>query len=142
MDNRQIDVTSQGREALALAMEIIWDNAPGGKATHYRVMNLRRQIGDGLDEKLVEDPDGTPTMILLWHEEGNQESSEMAYPHSREQATGFVRGWLGSVEYGPEPDHDGSNGKGWRVFNEYWGHVAGYRYAIVAVQPAWAMYGK
>ena len=32
MDNRLIDVTSEGDRALALAIELIWPNAAGRKA--------------------------------------------------------------------------------------------------------------
>jgi hypothetical protein len=27
-----------------------------------------------------------------------------------------VTAWLEEVDYGEEPDHDGANGKGWRVY--------------------------
>lgn len=37
---------------------------------------------------------------------------------------------------------DGDYECGWRMFTEDWGHVASFHYSIVAVQPAWAMYGK
>lgn len=55
----------------------------------------------------------------------------------------FVTGWLKETDYGNEPDHDGSNGKGWRVYNHNWGQVIGCgSYSFVAIEPAWAMYGK
>src|ERR1700690_3444552 len=39
-------------------------------------------------------------------------------------------------------DHDGSNGKGFKIYNEYWGHVGSSHYAICAVLPIWSWYGK
>lgn len=57
-------------------------------------------------------------------------------------AADFARRWLGEEDYGREPDHDGDNKKGWRLYNEVWGHVGGWTGAFVAVKPAWAMYGK
>lgn len=149
MDNRFIDVVSEGDGALALALRLIWPNVPGGKATHYKMMNLIEKteypIRDGKvahhSTTMVEDSRGVSTLILLWSDE--RDAKELPYPLDLEESIAFVRGWLvHSANYGREPDHDGSNGRGWRVFTEDWGHVAGYHYAIAGVQPAWAMYGK
>lgn len=57
-------------------------------------------------------------------------------------AADFAARWLVEQNYGREPDHDGDNGKGWRLYNESWGHVGGWSGAFIAVKPAWAMYGK
>lgn len=146
MDNRAIDITTQGTESLALALQLIWDNAPGGKATHYKVVRLREQTryygtpATSHHTELVEAADGTPTLILLWHEERG--ATALPFPLTRDDAPGFVAGWLKSAEYGREPDHDGSNERGFRVFTDGWGHVAGHHYGIAGVQPVWAMYGK
>jgi hypothetical protein len=56
--------------------------------------------------------------------------------------TDFVSKWLSQVDYGTEPDHDGSNGKGWTVWNDSWGRVNGEWQSFVAIKPTWAMYGK
>ncbi len=146
MDNRTIDVVSEGNEDLALALRIIWASAPGGKATHYKVLKLKEKVTyfnkptTSHYTNLEESKGGVPTLVLLWHEEHGSQ----AFPFGIDVhlATDFVKGWLAQVDYGREPDHDGDNGKGWRVFTESWGHVAGHIYTVVAVQPAWAMYGK
>lgn len=57
-------------------------------------------------------------------------------------AADWARRWLREQDYGPEPDHDGSNVRGWRVYNEDWGHVADDWAAFVAIHPEWAMLGK
>lgn len=151
MDNRQIDVTSEGLESLGKALELIWPSAAGGKATHYIQSKFKEEVSyyqnkKGLTthhySKLVEDQKGTDTLILLWSQSGDKRDQKLPFPLKLEDAKSFVSGWLDSLNWGHEPDHDGSNGKGWRVFTEAWGHVAGNHYAIVAVQPAWAMYGK
>lgn len=150
MDNRTIDVTSEGCEGLELALRLIWPSAPGGKATHFKRMRLKRrtqyfpkpnseEIGSHYTQS-IEAEDGTPTLVLLWHEENG--ASELPYPMTLEDVVPFVEGWLKAANYGTQPDHDGDNGKGWRVFTEGWGHVADHRYAIVGIQPVWAMYGK
>ena len=150
MDNRLIDVTSEGDKALALAIELIWPNAAGGKASHYRIAKLSEQtkyyvgIKDNKpfahDTNNVLDVDGTETLILYWN--NDKETQSLPYDLNLEEAIEFIKGWLKKANYKSEPGHDGSNKKGWRVFNEDWGHVIGSGYAILAVQPAWAMYGK
>lgn len=51
----------------------------------------------------------------------------------------FASRWLAEAEYGAEPDHDGCNTRGWRVYNE---KCDGHYGAIIAVAPAWACHGK
>jgi len=148
MDNRTIDVVSEGNEDLALALRLIWSNAPSREATHYKVVRFaikteyfnRNGIVTHHFTRLVEDPKGVPTLILFWSEEGSV--TQLPFPHNLKRSTEFVEGWLEKVPFGSEPDHDGDNEKGWRVFTEDWGHVAGHNYAIAGIQPAWAMYGK
>lgn len=146
MDNRTIDIVSEGNKSLEMALNIIWTNCPGGKATHYKIVKLKETISyygkptDSHYSKLEEDQEGEETLILLWHEEKG--AAVLPYPLELEDAISFVKGWLKNTNYHDEPDHDGSNGKGWRIFTEQWGHVAGHSYAIVGVQPRWAMYGK
>ncbi len=162
MDNQTIDVTSEGGEGIALALGIIWRKAaPGGKATHYKVIRTADSTSyygkaiapsdtgnvDGVPgvrvrhyRRTVESADGVQTLILLWHEE--QGSTPLPFALDCKRAAEFITNWLGQADYGRQPDHDGDNGKGWRLFTESWGHVAGHHYAIIGVQPAWAMYGK
>lgn len=137
MDNRIISIQSEGRKAFDLAFQLLFDNAPGGKATHY----------------LVHPEHG---FILLWNEESISTkfnhienikitSVKLPYAMSWQQASEFVWGWLQNEptsNYREYCDHDGSNGKGFKVYNEAWGHVAGLHYAFLAVLPTWAWYGK
>lgn len=149
MDNRHIDITSEGTEALAMALRLIWPNAPGGKASHYKIGTYRQHTEYYQDthdkvtshsNRIVPDEKGTPTFILYWGDE--RDSLPLPFPHDLNAAINLIQDWLKEVSYGREPDHDGDNREGWRVFNEAWGHVAGSSYAIAAIQPAWAMYGK
>lgn len=54
----------------------------------------------------------------------------------------FIEAWLKEADYGSQPDTDGHNSKGWRIFNEGWGHVCGMWQAFVAIEPEWLTYGK
>ena len=147
MDNRSIDVISQWSEGIALALRLIWDNAPGGKATHFRIARLSEKAqyrGDPTSHHFtqwsVDEQYGTPTFILCWS--ADHDTLPLPYPMALDEATALITGWLSNAEYGSEPDHDGDNDKGWRMFTDCWGHVAGMHYAIIGVQPVWAMYGK
>jgi hypothetical protein len=163
MDNFTIDVVSEGAGGVGHALALLWGRAAGGKATHYAVVKLKdqrthyvrpavagRDVATGIvagvevsawsSDAVVEAPDGRETLVLLWHEEAG--AVALPFPLNQAQAVEFVVGWLGSVSYGREPDHDGDNGKGWRVFTGDWGKVGRFSYSFAGIQPAWAMYGK
>lgn len=154
MDNQTVDIVSEGAAGIGHVLAAIWPAAAaGGKATHYKIGKYREEIRyccrdkDGVHygnhyTNLIQDPEkGRDTMILLWHEEG-KDCVKLPFPLAADKAAMFIADWLESLVYGRQPDHDGDNGKGWRLFTEGWGHVAGNHYAIIAAQPAWAMYGK
>ena len=149
MDNRSIDITSEGMESLGLALEIIWGHQ-GNTVTHFKDVKLLEKVEyipspkepDDLKkmyhlESFIQHKDGTPTLILLRRDE--QEAKELPFPLDFKGAKQFVEGWLNQVDFGERPDHDGDNEKGWRVFTDDWGHVAGHHSATVGIQPDWAM---
>lgn len=147
MDNRSINVVAEGDEALRLAITLAWGKSANQRATHYRFMLVEpktRYYGnptvDTHTTDYAESPTGKPTLVILWHDENG--AVALPYPMNLEQTIEFIRGWLAQVERGREPSHDGDNGKGFRTFQDFWGHVAGYHCAIIGVQPEWAMYGK
>ena len=124
MDNRLVSVQSEGREAFDLAFQLLFDNAPGDKVTHW-----------------VEDP--SKGLILLWSAEGS--ATKLPTPLTWKKAADLAWTWLenrNTEDYREYLDHDGSNGRGFKVYNEDWGHVAGYSYAVLGVLPVWAWYGK
>lgn len=119
-DNTRFDMTAV---SLKPALEIAFECAPGKKATHYRVY----------DNKLV----------LAWHENAGPEFIKFLVPLTAETAVDVVKTWLkDEAEYGRQPDHDGDNGRSWRIWNESWGKIDNNSYAFVAIAPAWAEYGK
>ena len=63
-------------------------------------------------------------------------------PADSNQIAVIVKSWLDAVNRGKRPDHDGDTGKGFRLYNEDWGHVDSRYQAFLAISPAWAMYGK
>lgn len=118
-DNFKFDIACAPLEK---CLDIAFQGAPGGKATHWRV-------------------DADPLrLVLAWHDDGDFIPLPAAL--NAEGAQVFVKAWLGEAVYGPEPDQDGTNRKSWRVYNESCGHVGSSFYAFVAIEPCWAMYGK
>lgn len=125
-DNFHIDITNSGD--LTKAMEIAFEGAAGGKAEAYAI-------------------DPKKGLVFLWHKAEPRTVSEtivfnLPFKLDATGAADFAKRWLAEQDYGQQPDHDGDNGEGWRLYNETWGHVEGYTYGFVAVKPAWIMYGK
>ena len=59
-----------------------------------------------------------------------------------QQVTPFIQAWLDNQDRGQAMDFDGDLGKGFRLYNEKWGHVAGWYQAFLAVEAVWAYYSK
>jgi len=125
MDNFKIDVISEGKEAFTLALKIALSRY--SKVTHYYV-------------------DAKRGMVLYWTDPKETGVTKLPFDMKLEHAVDFVWGWLQEgADFGAQPDHDGDNGKGFRVSTDSWGRVAnvpGEFYTIAAIQPVWAMYGK
>jgi hypothetical protein len=69
--------------------------------------------------------------------------SPLPFKMDKQGLCDFAWAWLQKgADYGSRPDTDGDSERGWRVYNEGWGHVSGNCYAIVAIQPFWFVYGK
>lgn len=86
-----------------------------------------------------------PRLVLLWTDPKDPSFSPVHPFPSPVTAKGMepiVVEWLKAQNYGKEPDHDGDNHKGWRIYNESWGHVVGRWQAFCAIEPEWMMYGK
>lgn len=120
MDNRHIDITSEGAEDLKKALSLF--KPPGDKVAAFST-----------------DKDGK-RLIFYWHE--HQQATKFPFQMDLDRAADFAAGWLDQVDYGPQPDHDGDNEKGWRVYCEDCGYIKDIPYAFAAIEPAWAMHGK
>lgn len=126
MDNFKFLVQSEGREVFNLAFEIMFQHAPGHKASHY-----------------LEHPE--KGFLLFWHEDDKMKPHKLPFAMDWKTAADLVWGWLGErkdSEYREYCDHDGSNGHGFKIYNEAWGHIDGTSYAFLAVLPIWCWYGK
>lgn len=151
MDNFRIDITSEGQEQLAAAMSLAFGRFR--QAVGYAIRepvaaeryafdddDLQKKHGWMLKEKSSASP---KRLVFYWSDYQNREDV-VALPFKMDAAgaADFATRWLAELDYGKQPDHDGDNEKGWRLYCEGWGHVDGDSSAFVAVAPAWAMYGK
>lgn len=142
MDNNRLIVVSKSREDFDLALKLAFRHAWGARGWWiYKPLpvaedeyNYDGRIG------LLGEEDSGPFLVLEQYE--HQSMVKFPCNIDCETATEFAWKWLQEQEYGDEPDHDGSNSKGFVVFNESWGHVGHSHGAICAIGPAWAMHGK
>lgn len=148
MDNFHIDVVSKGREQLERALGVAFFDHNGGAAGY---MIERAPVNDHAAEKEYGKPDwrrGVPKdrdrLIFAWGGQADGSKPYTPFPFKADVkfCADFAEKWLSNTDYTDQPDHDGDNGKGFRVYTTDWGFVDGHRYAICAVEPAWAMYGK
>ncbi|MBD8088996.1 hypothetical protein IFT48_03305 [Pseudomonas fluorescens] len=144
MDNRTINIVSEGRDDLRAALSILFKT--NIKATHYcefRLVGAKPgETGYGIESSIFkEDSQGIPTLILSTAPIKGQGQKTM-FPMDLDNSVDNAMGWLQNVDYPDEPGIDGGCKKGWRAFTESWGHVLGSHHAIVAIQPEWALYGK
>ena len=128
-DNYQFHLAAEGLDKFEIIMRLAFSphaTSTPHIATHYEVC-----YDYGLvlyDLRFVSDP--------------NKDLLALPYPMDVEAAIPFAWNWLKTAKYPPQPDHDGSNHKGFEVFNEAWGRVGDRRNSFVAIKPEWQMYGK
>lgn len=138
-DNSQVIVSGYGgRRAFDLAMELLFADQT---ASHYQVKIIDRSSSAFLDKKVTPlFEDQHPCMIFYWY--ADKGTTPLPYKMTFKECADLAWGWLQQQDYKDEPDHDGSNSRGWAVFNESWGHVDNSHYAVGAVSPQWIWIGK
>ena len=123
MDNRRIDITVNGNLEGWLKLAMPYEKAVGW-ADRGR------------------DDDGTRRIVLFWSP--SKRDDYVPFPGHADAAAlaVYVRQWLDAVTYHRIRDFDGDTGKGFRIYNEAWGHVDDEWQAMLAIQPVVALYGK
>jgi hypothetical protein len=142
MDNFHIDITGEGEKSLRKAIKIAFaHNAAGHTALSYEIKTM---VGAEFDEVLDSLASRT-AFVFRWVGRTDKDPdtvSNFPFRIDADGAADFAIRWLEQAEFGKEPDQDGDNYRGWRIYTGAWGHVGSDNYAICAVFPAWAMYGK
>ena len=135
MNNFNVDITSRGDIEPALALAF----SKRGTAVGFSIQEVdRKEDVTSWTPKILREK----RLVFFWAEPNKTEGFRPLTEFGSATAAEIAQKWLDHVDYGPEPDHDGSNGKGWRIYNETWGYVGHEWAAIIAVTPRWAMYGK
>lgn len=124
--NFRFDVTSDNPEHLRAVMRVAF-------AKHSVAVGYAVDPGDGKTP---------PRLILFWTDPDRSYAGFCRFPSGVgvDGATVLVTEWLNTGRYGREPDHDGTNRKGFRVFNEGCGYVSDQHSAFVGVEPTWIKY--
>lgn len=148
MDNFHIDVTSEGKAALATALSLAFGRyrSTVGYAIREAEPGARHDPPEGFKYPHLMEWNRKPKprrLVFYWSDsEKREDFVPLPFKLDAAGAADFAERWLAELDYGKQPDHDGDNGKGWRCYCEGWGHVDGQWSAFVAIAPAWAMYGK
>jgi hypothetical protein len=141
MDNFRIDVTAKGIPALVQVLKLIEVNEHKLRVVGFRLQKGDYDTGANLGVKVQ-----TERLILYKARPSHSKPgyTPLPAPINLDMAAAMVVSWLESEStvYGPELDHDGSNSRGWRAYNEAWGHVDEEWEAFLAVEPHWAWHGK
>lgn len=130
MDNRIFNVNGEGDEMLLHALELVF--AQEGENTKAAAWKYDQKKG----------------LILLWY--ADERAVNFPAPLTPKACLPFILAWLetkdaAAVERTHKDasiDHDGSNGAGWRVYCEDWGHVGDFTNAICAIKPVTLWFGK
>lgn len=95
-----------------MRIDIIIDIQSVGKDKFKTVLNL---FNSKIEGYLQDDEKGL--ILFAYIPNSNDEINKLPYNMTMNQAVDFLYGWLEQCTYPPEPDHDGSNEKGWRIYN-------------------------
>ena len=137
VNNFHIDITSHYadlRAALSIALGHHGDDCAGFIQTTIRTTRDNPGGVWGAQGK-----GAVPSLILLWHDNGLSDTEPAArfrFPVDlrASELEPITRAWLDKQDLGDGPDLDGDLSRGFRLWNEAWGHVAGNHYAICAVR--------
>lgn len=82
--------------------------------------------------------------LIFFRYGGDDRMTPFPAPLTMRECAMAAMKWLEfKANYGREPDHDGANRAGWRVYNDAWARIEGYdHHTFMAVSPCWMMYGK
>lgn len=135
MDNRVFNVNGPLRETELLRNTLRLVFAQEGSKTRAKYWMQSKKHG-----------------LILFQYRSSTDKELKALPASLDAdgAYELAKTWLTSDEakevelsdWDENLDHDGSNGPGWRIYIEDWGHVADKWGAICAIKPAYMWYGK
>lgn len=158
MDNFFLDVIGEGDKQLKTALSLaLRDHLATTVSIAPCVHDIVYHYQDGNDEPIshtmkiqIDRMIGVDTMFVFWgkcneirlpHDFGG-EMTGLPFELDEEALFYFVKGWLTKAKIPPAPRFDGSVERGWRVFTDQSGGILHSPYGLMAIQPAWALFGK
>jgi len=139
MDNFKVVVESHSSVHLKAALDIVCSGRY--EIEYYAETNKKhdREWGGDVIVKMLE---------LYWYisdseSQNSKRSTQSKYkkiepPLNKDTIFQFINNWLKTATYPPEPDHDGSNSKGFLLERDEWGSHG----KLLTITPTWAMHGK
>jgi hypothetical protein len=128
-DNRRFNINGKEREHFFTALELAFNIDRKKTANGWSFDPFKGMILHKYDRANINKFMGSPSIETI----GNMvwdwliEIDESSMPHD---------------DWDMDEDHDGHNGKGWRIYLEDWGRVNGDSSAICAIKPVYLWYGK
>lgn len=119
-------------------LPIAFQATPGGKAVAWKVYT--EEVAPDYRSKAWKPRTPAGRLVLFWSP--YDLATLLPSPVGPDDALTLVTAWLREADYGPEPQHDGSNRKGCRVWNESFGYIDGQYQAFVAIEPVWLEFHK
>src|ERR1700761_4976024 len=113
-------MVAEGDKTLAAAMVLAFNQHSQG-TTHYAIRDAVPAIND--KDKPYLNKEAKPKRLVFMWTGGISDAVALPFKLDAAGAADFARRWLAETDYGEQPDHDGDNGKGWKLYNEGWGHV-------------------
>lgn len=146
MDNYRIDITAEGENVLRKAIDLAMTRRDGDlpcKTLYWAIRAADDPAKPDPHRRLRNDEPRRERIVFFWHEQADDKDRH-PFPvlPSTAAIADIVIAWLKTVKRHPQPDHDGSNGHGWRLYNEDWARVDDDSSALFAVHFEWAWYGK
>lgn len=135
-DNVAFRVNGRGKPLMLQGMAFV-EAQNRGPYTHYAVRQPAPAGTYG-----VRSPAKPLRLVFFWADPKVEDAKALPFKLDAAGVVDWAERWLAEAEYGEEPDHDGSNGKGWLMYVEDWGHVDNQWEAAVAIAPQWLCYGK
>jgi hypothetical protein len=131
-DNFKVEITAGDGSYYKETRNILLESLRLAMARHGTVSHFGATASLVQDRKLV-----SPARLTLYWS-GTADGTPFPAYMTAELIEPIVRTWLADQEYGPQPDHDGDNGKGW-----YIGAGTDYVYQVTCyIEPRWITYGK
>jgi hypothetical protein len=116
MDNFEFTMTGYGMVALIKALECV--------DMRYSKVEGWKKTGNEL--------------CMFWAANG-ETTNQLIIPVKPSSMVAMIEAWLQAQTYPPEPDHDGSNSKGWKITTKRDAKPWSFAFTI---EPCWAMHGK